>query len=48
MIDVRSNLEKSLNAHILMAEALKKRELDQALRITSDQIEIVEKRLYLH
>lgn len=45
--DGRSNLEKSLEAHIRMAEAIKKRDLEQALRITTDQIEMVEKRLYL-
>ena len=47
VIDVRSNLEKSLESHIIIADCLKRRDLDQALRITSDQIEMVEKRLYL-
>lgn len=47
MLDVRSNLEKSLDAHILVVEAIKKRDLEQAMRVTADQIEVVEKRLYL-
>ena len=47
VLDVRSNLEKSLDAHILVVEAIKKRDLEQAMRVTADQIEVVEKRLYL-
>jgi len=34
--------------HVQIAEALKKRDLEQARRITVDQIQVVEKRLYLH
>ena len=47
VIDVRSNLEKSLDAHVILADAIKKRDLEQALRISTDQIEVVERRLYL-
>ena len=47
VIDVRANLEKSLDGHLIIVEAIKKRDLDQALRISDDQIEMVEKRLYL-
>ncbi|MCI8599510.1 MAG: GntR family transcriptional regulator [Lachnospiraceae bacterium] len=47
-MDGRTNLEKSLEMHIQMVEALKKRDLEQAKRITIDQIQVVEKRLYLH
>ena len=48
VIDGRSNLENSLDMHIQLAAAMKKRDLEQARRITADQIEFVEKRLYLH
>ena len=48
LIDGRSNLENSLDMHIQLAAAMKKRDLEQAHRITADQIEFVEKRLYLH
>lgn len=46
--DMRENsLEKSLGAHALILEAIRERDLEKALRITSDQIDIVERRLYL-
>lgn len=47
VMDVRENLERSLDAHVLIVEAIKKRDLEQALRVAADQIEVVEKRLYL-
>lgn len=47
-VDMRQNsLEKALGGHILLAEAMIERDLEKALRITSDQIGDVEKRLYL-
>ena len=48
LIDGRSNLENSLDMHIQLAAAMKRRDLEQAHRITADQIDFVEKRLYLH
>ena len=48
LIDGRSNLENSLDMHIQLAAAMKNRDLEQAHRITADQIDFVEKRLYLH
>ncbi len=48
LIDGHLNLELALNTHIQIANALKKRDLEQARRITADQIDFVEKRLYLH
>lgn len=47
-MDGRTNLGRSLDMHVQIAEALKKRDLEQARRITVDQIQVVEKRLYLH
>lgn len=47
-VDMRQNsLEKALGAHILIAEAMLDRDLEKALRLTSDQMDEVEKRLYL-
>lgn len=48
IMDMRqTNLEQALWAHSLIVEAVKARDLDKALRITSDQIGVVENRLYL-
>lgn len=41
----QSSLEKALEAHALMTQAMLDRDLERALRITTDQINIVERRL---
>ena len=41
----QNNLEQSLEAHVLMIQAIMDRDLERALRITSDQIDVVERRL---
>lgn len=41
----RNSLEKALEAHVLVAQAMIDRDLERALRITTDQIDIVERRL---
>lgn len=48
IMDMRqTSLEQALCAHSMIVDAMKARDLDKALRITSDQIEVVERRLYL-
>lgn len=48
IMDMRqTSLEQALCAHGMIVDAMKARDLDKALRITSDQIEVVERRLYL-
>ena len=41
----RNSLEKALEAHVLVAQAMIDRDLERALRITTDQIDVVERRL---
>lgn len=41
----RNSLEKALEAHMLVAQAMIDRDLERALRITTDQIDVVERRL---
>lgn len=41
----RNTLEKALEAHVLVAQAMIDRDLERALRITTDQIDVVERRL---
>ena len=41
----RNSLEKALEAHVLVAQAMIDRALERALRITTDQIDVVERRL---
>ena len=40
----RNSLEKALEAHVLVAQAMIDRDLERALRITTDQIDVVERR----
>lgn len=45
-MDIRRNsLEKALEAHVLVAQAMIDRDLERALRVTTDQINVVERRL---
>lgn len=41
----RNSLEKALEAHVLVAQAMIDRDLERALRIMTDQIDVVERRL---
>ena len=41
----RNSLEQALEAHVLMTQAMMDRDLERALRITTDQIDVVERRL---
>ena len=41
----RNSLEKALEAHVLVAQAMIDRDLERALRVTTDQINVVERRL---
>lgn len=41
----RNSLEQALEAHVLVAQAMIDRDLERALRITTDQIDVVERRL---
>ena len=41
----RNSLEMALEAHVLVAQAMIDRDLERALRITTDQIDVVERRL---
>ena len=41
----RNSLEKALEAHVLVAQAMIDRDLERALRITTDQMDVVERRL---
>ena len=41
----RNSLEKALEAQVLVAQAMIDRDLERALRITTDQIDVVERRL---
>ncbi len=42
------SVEKTLDAHKLIVAAMKERDLEKALRISSEQINIIERRNYLH
>lgn len=44
--DMRQNsLERALEAHVLITQAMLDRDLERALRITTDQMDVVERRL---
>ena len=42
-----TSVKKALEAHIHMVAAMKERDVEKALRVTTDQIDVVEKRLYV-
>lgn len=42
-----TGLQKALEAHVRMTEAMQERDLEKALRVTTDQIDVIERRLYV-